>query len=127
MARKTVLAVDDDPVVLEAINSALGGKYNILVAQDGHEGIMLAAEQSPDIIFLDIMMPGFDGFSTLMLLKDNDVTKDIPVVMLTAVGKKDKIITAFRDGASDYILKPFKKDILLQKIQKLVLDADADD
>ena len=122
MARKTILAVDDDPVVLEAINSSLGAHYNILIAQDGHEGIMLAAEQSPDIIFLDIMMPGFDGFSTLMLLKDNDITLDIPVVMLTAVGKKDKIINAFRDGASDYILKPFKKDILIQKIKKILGD-----
>ena len=122
MARKTILAVDDDPVVLEAINSSLGAHYNILIAQDGHEGIMLAVEQSPDIIFLDIMMPGFDGFSTLMLLKDNDITRDIPVVMLTAVGKKDKIINAFRDGASDYILKPFKKDILIQKIKKILGD-----
>lgn len=122
MARKTLLAVDDDPVVLEAINSALGATFNILVAQDGHEGIMLAAEQKPDIILLDIMMPGFDGFSTLMLLKDNEMTKDIPIVMLTAVGKKDKIITAFRDGASDYILKPFKKESLIQKIKKLTGD-----
>lgn len=122
MARKTILAVDDDPVVLEAINSSLGGSYNILISQDGHEGIMLAAEQKPDIILLDIMMPGFDGFSTLMLLKDNDITRDIPIIMLTAVGKKDKIITAFRDGASDYILKPFKKDLLIQKIKKLTGD-----
>ena len=120
MARLTILAVDDDPVVLEAINSSLGGKFNILIAQDGHEGIMLAAEQQPDIIFLDIMMPGFDGFSTLMLMKDNEMTKDIPVVMLTAVGKKDRIIAAFRDGAADYVLKPFKSDVLQQKIEKIL-------
>lgn len=117
--RKVILAVDDDPVVLEAVNISLGDKYNVLVASDGHEGIQLAEAQIPDLIILDIMMPGFDGFSTLMLIKESEVTKDIPVIMLTAVGKKEKILAAFRDGATDYILKPFKADILIEKVDAL--------
>ncbi len=123
MARKTLLAVDDDPVVREAINEVFGCEYNILLAKDGHEAIEFANEQEIDIILLDIMMPGFDGFSTLMLLKDDPHTKDIPVVMLTAVGKKEKVITAFRDGAAGYVLKPFKEATLRSKL-KSVLDSE---
>lgn len=120
MARKTLLAVDDDPVVREAINEVFGESYNILLAKDGHEAIDLASEHEIDLILLDIMMPGFDGFSTLMLLKDDPSTRDIPVIMLTAVGKKEKVITAFRDGAAGYVLKPFKEDTLRNKIESVL-------
>ena len=118
--RKTILAVDDDPVVLEAVNEVFHSDYNLLLAKDGHEAIEIAAEHDIDVILLDIMMPGFDGFSTLMLLKDNDRTRDIPVIMLTAVGKKEKIIAAFRDGAAGYVLKPFKEETLRSKIDAVV-------
>lgn len=120
MARKTILAVDDDPVVLEAVNEVFKSEYNILLAKDGHEAIEVAGDHQIDVILLDIMMPGFDGFSTLMLLKENDKTRDIPVIMLTAVGKKEKIIAAFRDGAAGYVLKPFKEETLRNKIDSVV-------
>ena len=124
MARKTILAVDDDPVVLEAINEVFSAEYNILLAKDGHEAIDVANEQDVDLILLDIMMPGFDGFSTLLLLKNSDKTKDIPVIMLTAVGKKEKIVVAFRDGAAGYVLKPFKEDTLRSKIESIIADSE---
>jgi CheY-like chemotaxis protein len=120
MARKTILTVDDDPVVLEAINEVFKDEYNILMAHDGHEAIEMANQHDVDMILLDIMMPGFDGFSTLMLLKENPNTNNIPVVMVTAVGKKEKIISAFRDGAASYILKPFKADALRSKIESVL-------
>lgn len=124
MARKTILAVDDDPVVLEAVNEVFKSEYNILLAKDGHEAIEVAGDHQIDVILLDIMMPGFDGFSTLMLLKENDKTRDIPVIMLTAVGKKEKIIAAFRDGAAGYVLKPFKEETLRNKIDSVVTEND---
>ncbi len=111
------MTVDDDPVVLEAIFEVFGTDYNILMAHDGHEAIDIASQQDIDLILLDIMMPGFDGFSTLMLLKEDNSTKNIPVIMLTAVGKKEKIITAFKDGASGYVLKPFNEETLRGKIE----------
>lgn len=120
MARKTILAVDDDPVVLEAVNEVFKSEYNILLAKDGHEAIEVAGDHEIDVILLDIMMPGFDGFSTLMLLKESERTRDIPVIMLTAVGKKEKIIAAFRDGAAGYVLKPFKEETLRNKIDSVV-------
>lgn len=122
--RKTILAVDDDPVVLEAINEVFGADYNILMARDGHEAIEYSADQEIDLILLDIMMPGFDGFSTLLLLKENESTRDIPVIMLTAVGKKEKVIAAFRDGAAGYVLKPFKEETLRNKIESVLTEGE---
>lgn len=120
MVKKTILAVDDDPVVLEAINEVFSDEYNVLMARDGHEAVEMANQHKIDLILLDIMMPGFDGFSTLMLLKDSEYTRDIPVIMLTAVGKKEKVISAFRDGAAGYLLKPFKEDTLRNKIESVL-------
>jgi two-component system, OmpR family, alkaline phosphatase synthesis response regulator PhoP len=120
MVRKTVMTVDDDPVVREAVNHYLSDEYNVLVAGDGHEAVQLLQEQSVDLILLDIMMPGFDGFSTLLLLKSDEKTRRIPVIMLTAVGRKEKVIAAFRDGASGYLLKPFDKRSLKNKIEAVL-------
>jgi len=122
MAKKrTILAVDDDKVVLSAIHEVFSTEYNLLFASDGHEAIDLAQAHQLDLILLDIMMPGFDGFSTLMLLKENPSTKDIPVIMLTAVGKKEKVVSAFKDGAAGYVLKPFKEDTLRNKIESVLI------
>jgi len=123
MVRKTVMTVDDDPVVREAVNHYLSDEYNVLVAGDGHEAVQLLQEQSVDLILLDIMMPGFDGFSTLLLLKSDENTRRIPVIMLTAVGRKEKVIAAFRDGASGYLLKPFDKRSLKNKIEAVLEQA----
>lgn len=124
MAKKTILAVDDDKVVLEAVYQTLSAQYNLLMANDGHEAIELANQHTVDLIILDIMMPGFDGFSTLTLLKESPETKNIPVIMLTSVGKKEKVIEAFRDGASGYVLKPFKADALFSKVESVLLAAE---
>jgi len=120
MSRKTILTVDDDPVVRLSVNQFLADEYNVLMAEDGHEAMNVTRDHHVDLILLDIMMPGFDGFSTLLLLKNEDHTKSIPVIMLTAVGRKEKVITAFRDGASGYILKPFDKESLKIKIEAVL-------
>ncbi|MFA6451328.1 MAG: response regulator [bacterium] len=124
MIKRTILAVDDNKVVLAAVHQTLSSKYNLLMANDGHEAIELANEHKVDLVLLDIMMPGFDGFSTLTLLKESAETKHIPVIMLTAVGKKEKVIEAFREGAAGYILKPFKADALLSKIESVLVAHD---
>jgi DNA-binding response OmpR family regulator len=124
MARKTILAVDDDPVVLQAVNMTFSRNYNIIVTRNGAEALELAAHHHPDLILLDIMMPDFDGISTLLLLKDDPETKGIPVVMLTAVGKKEKVIAAFKDGASGYVLKPFKAENLRAKVETVLIQVE---
>jgi CheY-like chemotaxis protein len=120
MAKKTILAVDDDKVVLAIIHDAFSLDFNLLMARDGHEAVELANDNKIDLILLDIMMPGFDGFSTLILLKENPNTKDIPVIMLTSVEKKEKVVEAFKDGAAGYILKPFREEALRSKIESVL-------
>lgn len=118
MARKRVLLVDDDPVVREAINEGLSDEFIVFLSEDGHEAMDQAVSHNVDVILLDIMMPGFDGLATLLLLKNTEETKDIPVIMLTAVGKKDKVLEAKREGAVAYILKPFTTETLKKQIRK---------
>ena len=116
--RRSILVIDDDKVTLSMVKEVFSDEFNVVTARDGHEGIEKAIEWRPDIILLDIIMPDMDGFSTLMLLKDIDETRDIPVMMFSVVREKSKIFQAIRDGAQDFILKPFTPESLLVKIRK---------
>ncbi|MFH1537556.1 MAG: response regulator [bacterium] len=120
MARKRVLLVDDDPVVREAVKEGIGDEFVVFVSEDGHEAMGQAVTHKVDVILLDIMMPGFDGLSTLLLLKNTAETRDIPVIMLTAVGKREKVLEAKREGAAAYILKPFTPDNVKKQIRKIL-------
>jgi len=116
----TVLVVDDDKVVLDMISKVFSSEFNILTAANGFDGVEKAREWRPDLILLDILMPDMDGFSTLLLLKDFDVTRDIPVLMISMLKDKSKIFQAIRGGAHDYILKPFTAESLLVKIHSIL-------
>jgi CheY-like chemotaxis protein len=116
--RQKILVVDDDKVTLGMVKEVFSDEFDVITAHDGHEGIEKAREWRPDIILLDIIMPDMDGFSTLMLLKDIEETRDIPVMMFSVVREKSKIFQAIRDGAQDFILKPFTPENLLVKIRK---------
>jgi CheY-like chemotaxis protein/Tfp pilus assembly protein PilZ len=116
--RYSLLIIDDDKVTLELVREVFCDEFTVVTASDGTEGIQKAREWRPDLILLDIIMPDLDGFSTLMLLKDIEETKDIPVMMLSVVREKSKIFQAIREGAQDFILKPFTAESLLQKIKK---------
>ena len=118
--RYTLLVVDDDKVTLSLISNVFGDEFNVITASDGHDGVQKALEWQPDLILLDIIMPDMDGFSTLLLLKDIEETKDIPVIMLSVVREKSKIFQAIREGATDFILKPFTAENLHVKIQKTI-------
>ena len=118
--RLMVLAIDDDPVTLETINECLGHACIVLLAPDAQEGIELALHHKPDVVLLDIMMPVMDGISALMLLKSDENTDKIPVIMVSALRKKSKIVEAFNEGAADYVVKPFTADSLIRKICKVL-------
>ena len=120
MAKKRILLVDDDPVIREAVREGLSDDFVIFPSADGHEAMELAISHKVDLVLLDIMMPGFDGLATLLLLKNTDETKNIPVIMLTAVGKREKVLEAKREGAAAYILKPFTPDTLKKQIDKIL-------
>jgi len=112
-----VLVVDDNPDNIELACQILEDQYRLLTASTGANCLALAREQQPDVILLDVMMPGMDGFEVLSALQENEVTRDIPVVFLTARYKdSDHIVKGLNLGALDYITKPFEDEILLARV-----------
>jgi putative two-component system response regulator len=112
-----VLVVDDHAGLLQTVRAQLSGRYEVVLADGGRRALDLIEEGNiPDIILLDIDMPGMDGYETLGKLRDNPKTQDIPVIFLTGLdGVKDQV-RGLRSGVADYITKPFEKDILLARL-----------
>ena len=108
MSAQTILVVDDDPDLLHLLEAALGRRgHVVLTAPSGLEGLVAAEGERPDLIVLDVMMGGMDGWEVLKLLKLDPDTHDIPVVMLSArVEARDKI-RGLQEGAVDFVAKPF--------------------
>jgi CheY-like chemotaxis protein len=115
-----ILVVDDDPDLLISMKDLLGEKYRVLTARDGYDAVQIAGEKKPNLILLDLNLPVLDGFSVLMMLKSDDHTRPIPVVILSATREKSKIIRAQQEGATGYITKPFDPEQVYTKIEKLV-------
>lgn len=118
---KTVLLVDDDRQVLESLLFILTHDgYRVVTALDGEEGVRRARELRPDIIFLDIIMPGLDGITVCELLKGDDATKGIPVVMLTSIEDSSTKIRALTAGANEFLTKPVAAPELLLRVRNLL-------
>ena len=115
-----ILVIDDNPetVELAAINLEMEG-YEVYSASNGEEGLKLA-EMMPDVILLDVMMPGIDGLEVCRRLKGNPQTGDILVIMLTARTTMEDILKGFEGGADEYITKPFKVEELLARVRSMV-------
>lgn len=118
--KKKLLSIDDDRVMLSLVKQIFNKEFTVFTATEGHAGIEIARREKPDIILLDLIMPGIDGFSTLTLLKDFEETRNIPILILSVIRDKSKIFQAINHGASDYILKPFATGKLVEKITKIV-------
>ena len=108
LAECTVLVVDDTEANLDILVDALGDIYDVSVAMDGESALETVEEEPPDIILLDIMMPGMDGYEVCQRLKDNPDYARIPVIFLTALTEVENKTKGFRMGAVDYITKPFE-------------------
>lgn len=106
----TLLAIDDDPLVLKLIEASLVREsYRMLFAPDGETGLRMAIENQPDVIVLDVVMPGMDGFEFCQQARKNPILKNTPIIMLTALDDRDSKIQGLEAGADDYICKPFDK------------------
>jgi two-component system, sensor histidine kinase and response regulator len=113
-----VLIIDDTPGNLALLYELLEThRCKILVAQDGRKGIELARAQQPDVILLDIMMPGQDGFKTCSILQSDGDTRDIPVIFLSALSDMESKLKGFRSGAVDYVTRPLRQEEVLARIQ----------
>ncbi len=118
---KKILAVDDEPDILDFLTVVLGASgYEVVTAPNGTEGLIRAHVEQPDLILLDIMMEKMDGWETLRLLKLDDASMEIPVVILSARAEPKDKIRALQEGAVDYITKPFSVKNSLEKITAIL-------
>lgn len=117
---KRILAIDDEPDTLMVIENALKGEgYEVETAQGGEEGIKRAFENPPDLITLDVMMPGMNGADVSRKLKSNPATAKVPIIMLTALHEKKYIKAALLQlGVDYYIVKPFEIVDFLNKVKE---------
>jgi signal transduction histidine kinase len=117
LQKSTILVVDDTPTNLSVLLDYLNQSgFKTLIAQDGEGALEQADFAHPDIILLDVMMPGIDGFETCKRLKEQDATKDIPVIFMTALSETVDKVKGFQYGAVDYITKPFQQEEVLMRI-----------
>ena len=117
---RKILVVDDEQNIRLVLRGMLGKRYIVIEASDGQEAIDIARSRKPDLIFMDIFMPGTDGYTACHRIKADKATKAIPVVMLTAVGHQLNRELGKKMGADEYITKPFKKEGLLDVIDRFL-------
>ncbi len=118
MNPKTILVVDDEEDIQELINYNLSREgYKIIVAGTGEQALQEAQAKLPDLIILDLMLPGLDGLDVCKILKNHHKTQHIPVIMLTAKGEESDIVTGLEIGADDYITKPFSIKVLIARVR----------
>jgi len=115
--RPTILIVDDEPLNRELLNDILEDSYNLLFAENGLQEVELAKKHVPDLILSDVTMPEMDGLTACMILNKDPVTKDIPIIMLTALGGQMDEAHGFDVGAVDYIQKPASPPIVRRRIK----------
>ena len=119
MPRKTILIIDDEePIrVLLKLTLQSAGYDSVLEASNGEDGLALAMRYKPDLILLDLMLPGMDGLSVCRRLKSSPDTRMIPIIMLTAKSDESDIVVGLEMGANDYITKPFSRKVLTARIR----------
>ena len=114
--RPTILVVDDEPLYLELIEDILGTGYRILVANEGLAGLEIAEKNLPQLILLDLMMPGMDGFAVYRCLKADRRTCEVPVIFITGRGDVAAEVQGLKMGAVDYITKPFNPELVKARV-----------
>ena len=117
----TILVIDDDIAINELIkvNLELSG-YKVLQAYDGTTGFALCKQEIPSLVVVDVMMPEVDGFTVAQRIRKNEYTKDIPIIMLTALSQLNDKVNGFNIGVDDYLVKPFEVEELQVRIRALL-------
>ena len=121
MPKEKILVVDDEEDILELLKYNLSREgYQVFCTTSGEKTLNLVKTETPDLIVLDLMLPGMDGLEVARRLKDNPHTKNVPIVMLTAKGEEADIVTGLELGADDYVIKPFSPRILLARVRAVL-------
>ena len=115
----SILVVDDDPEIVTMLSARLGKRgYKISTASDGTRALELAKKEPPDVVLLDVMMPGKSGWEVARALKQDSATQGVKIVMVTAIGEKTNEITAPIYGADAHVDKPFE----FEKLERIISD-----
>ena len=118
MRRPIVIIVDDDANSRAVLCDVLGGEpYTLLEAVDGQDALELANREMPDLILLDVLMPGMDGLGVLHRLKEQEKTRSIPVIMITALNLDAQVSVCLDGGAADHICKPFSGIVVRSRVR----------
>lgn len=115
-----VLIIDDDHLIVELLKEKLNTEgFEVTAVHDGLSGIECMLKESPDLVLLDIMMPGIDGFEVCKKLKESPATSSMPIVFISARSAQDDIDRALALGANDYIIKPFDTLTIGNRLKKI--------
>ena len=118
---KNILVVEDDSGIKELISFNLSNQgHQVFEANNGELGIEKARKKLPDLILLDLMLPGIHGLDVCRIIKADQETKDIPIIMVTAMGQEEDIVKGLETGADDYITKPFSIKVLLARVSAVL-------
>jgi len=127
MNSKTILVVDDEPAIRDMISTALDvAGYDCLQAENAQQAHGMIIDEQPDLVLLDWMMPGTSGIELIRRLQRDDLTKNVPVIMLTAKTAEDNMVQGLESGADDFITKPFSPRALIARINAVLRRAEAE-
>lgn len=118
--KKNIVAVDDSGIILKMLETLLSRQYEFHAFSKGMRALKYLKEVTPDLIILDIEMPEIDGFEIMRLIKENSYLKDVPVIFLTSNNDRYHVMKAVEAGAKDYVVKPIREYILMDKVHTLL-------
>jgi len=117
MRRKKILAVDDSQTILLVEQAILAPAFDVVTAASGEEGLGRASAEAPDLVLMDLEMPGIDGFETTRRLRSCPATSATPIILVTSHSEAESLEGAFLHGCTDYVIKPIDGDELLHKVR----------
>ncbi len=121
MGTASILVVEDDDIVARTIERCLrGGEFRVVLAGTGVEGLQVARRNPPDLVILDVILPGMDGYAVCREMRADPLLKNVPILFLTAKTKDEDKITGFNAGADDYLSKPFNLDELILRVRAIL-------
>ena len=120
-SKKQILIIEDEPDIQELLSFNLDNNgYKVYTASNGEKGLEVARKEHPDLILLDLMLPGINGLDVCRIIKSDQDTSGISIIMLTALGQEEDIIKGLETGADDYVTKPFSLQVLEARIKSVL-------
>jgi PleD family two-component response regulator len=120
MPRKKILLVDDAETVLMMERMILNKSYDLMVAKNGEEAVAKAAQELPDLILMDVVMPKMNGFQACQQIRQRESTSGIPIIMVTTRSEAENMEKGFEHGCNDYVTKPMNSLELLSKVKNYI-------